>query len=182
MWRRDKFFAKNKRLAYEPLAKRHALMLFSEISDPLLYRFIAGNAPRSVVELATRYARLGNGPLRSDLTWHNWAMLDGPNAIGTLHAVVSENLRALVSCLVCRRHWDHGYATEGVRWMLNQLAVDGVERAEAYIDTRNAAAITVVTRLGFRLRTIVRQAELSDAPMSEECVYELEFPTMRRGS
>lgn len=60
-------------------------------------------------------------------------------------------------------HWRQSYATEGLRWMIEHLrATYDITLAQADIDTRNAASIALIERLGFTLRETVPTPEGHD--------------------
>lgn len=100
-------------------------------------------------------------------------MFDGGQAIGTLQASILSDHRVMIAYLVLPRHWRRGYAVEGVRWMLRETSErDGVELAEAFIDTRNKASLALVQRLGFTLRTTIYNADTFKGSSRDEHVYE----------
>ncbi len=161
------------RLCFEPLAERHAQLLFNELGDARLYRYIPGEPPHSLPALASEYARLAAGAPDTGESWRNWVMFDGDQVIGTLQASIFSDHRVVIAYLVLPRHWRQGYAAEGVRWMLLETGEhDGVELAEAFIDTRNKASLALVQRLGFTLRTTIYNAATFKGSSSDEHVYE----------
>lgn len=162
------------RLRFEPLAERHASMLFDELRDDRLYTYIPEDPPISVTALAARYARLAAGSPQPDEIWRNWVMFDrGARPIGTLQASIFADHRAMIAYMVLPRYWQQGYGAEGVRWMLGEVIErDGAETAEAFIDTRNRASIALVQCLGFNLRTTIHNADSFKGSSSDEYVYE----------
>lgn len=161
------------RLRFEPLAEHHAAALFDELGDARLYTYIPEDPPVSPAALAARYARLAAGSPDPVEIWRNWVMFDGARPIGTLQASVFADHRAMIAYMVLPRHWRQGYAAEGVRWMLDEVVErDRAETAEAFIDTRNRASLALVQRLGFTLRTTIRNADTFKGSSSDEHVYE----------
>jgi RimJ/RimL family protein N-acetyltransferase len=143
------------RLRIEPLAPTHANLLFEPLRDPRLYEFIPDDPPASLDALARRFEHLASGG-RGDETWRNWIMFSQGDPVGTLQATIyPADRRALIAYVVFAFAWRRGFATEGVAWMLDQLRGEDVLVAEALIDTRNAASIGVVEKLGFRRVEIV---------------------------
>lgn len=127
------------------------------------------------MELAARFDRLAAGSPQPDEVWRNWVMFTAFDsvAVGTLQASVFADRRAMIAYMVLPPYWRQGYGAEGVRWMLHQLAdQDHVALAEAFIDTRNAASISLVKRLGFRHRATIVNADTFKGSSSDEHVYD----------
>ncbi len=148
--------AETPRLRVEQLAPAHAAELFPRLLAPELYTYIDEDPPASVEALQRRYTHLATGG-RGDEVWRNWVAFvrDTGEPAGTLQATIFPDRRALIAYSVLPRLWRRGIGREAVAWLLGELARDGVVRAEALIDTRNAASIALVERVGFqRVETI----------------------------
>ena len=154
------------RLALEPLRAGHAARLFPLLADPRLYVYVDDEARASVALLAARFAELARGaPAGSNetwLTWVIWRRADGA-AIGTLQATLEPGGRAWIGYLLTPSAWGQGYATEGCKWLLAELAQrHGVLEILASVDARNARSIALLERLGFA-RVATCAAELHGA-------------------
>ena len=159
----------------EALEPRHAAVLFEDLQAIELYTFIPDEPPESEQALRERYARLAAGG-RDGVLWMNWVMSDAGRAVGTLQATVYADHRALIAYLVLPRCWRRGYGAAGVTWMLESLRDEyGVRRAEALIDTRNAASIGLVEALGFRREETIVGAAVLKGGASDEYRYAREI-------
>jgi len=167
----------SKRLVLEPLVASHAQTLYTSLLDDRLYRYIPLDPPASEQTLRERYHRLeaGQSPDGSEI-WLNWAMR--PSATreyaGTLQATVHPNQTAYVAYIVFPPYQGRGYATEGLRRVMDFLLQEHETRTLiAEIDTRNTASIAVVERLGFRRVKTVKDAAYFKGSASDE--YRCEF-------
>jgi len=167
---------KTERLTLEPLQKRHAALLFETLSDIAIYSFIPQVPPKSVEELAERYARLavGRSADGKDI-WLNFALrhVDDGIYLGTVQATVTGK-RAFVAYELGPRHWGNGYATEAVRALVGHLfSVYGVEVIHAETDTRNNRSAALLKRLGFVCIEKKENADHFKGSPSHEYVYKL---------
>jgi len=92
----------------------------------------------------------------------NWAMRPSGTReyAGTLQATVHANQTAYVAYIVFPPYQGRGYATEGLGRVMDYLVTEHSTRTiTAEIDTRNAASIAVVERLGFRRVKTVKDAD-----------------------
>jgi ribosomal-protein-alanine N-acetyltransferase len=160
---------RTERLVLEELAAPHAAELFAPLQSAELYTYIPDEPPASIAALAARYERMRVGAPPGE-TWRNWVMRAAADRVpvGTLQATI-DDLRTLIAYVVLPAHWRRGYAREGVAWMLETLRrTHGVTRAEALIDTRNAASIALVESLGFaRVETIANAGVVHGRPSDE---------------
>lgn len=166
------------RLRLEPLTVAHAPALVSPLGEERLYRFIPQEPPVSVDALAARYGRLSarRSPDGRE-AWLNWALRrrDAPtNYVGLMEASVSLDRTAYVAYSVFVPHQRRGYAAEGLGRVLTHLFGDyRVVLVAADADTRNAASIGLLERLGFaRVGTTVG-ADVFKGASSDEHRYEL---------
>ncbi len=148
--------AETSRLRVEPRVPAHAAELFPHLLAPELYTYIDEDPPASVEALQRRYMRLATGGARRrGLAKLGGVVRDTGEPAGTLQATISADRRALVAYSVLPRLWRRGIGREAVAWLLGEIARAGVVRAEALIDTRNAASIALIERVGFqRVETI----------------------------
>ncbi len=173
------------RLVCEPLATKHARLLFGELRNARLYRFIPQDPPASLDALETRYTRLASHPHSPDGSelWLNWAMRERSRCayVGTLEASVTPGHQAEIAYMVFEPSQRLGYAGEGVDVMINYLferhAIDVVI---AEIDTRNAASIALVLSLGFDRVAKTTGADYFKGSPSDEYRFELRRDAARR--
>jgi ribosomal-protein-alanine N-acetyltransferase len=80
--------------------------------------------------------------------------------------------RALVAYFVLPAHRKMGVATEAIRASLSEVVTSfRLARVDAEIDTRNAASIAVVERLGFVRTRLVPHADEFKGAISDEYHY-----------
>ena len=141
------------RLVLEPLQQRHAALLFSLVADPEMYRFIPQQPPSELAALAARYQRLQHrAPPVGDEVWLNWAIRLKSSAayVGLLQATLCQReTKAHIAYEIGTLHQRQGYATEACRRMLTVLFEYPIDRVVAEVDSRNAASIALLRRLGF---------------------------------
>ena len=151
------------RLLLEPLNAWHGESLYPGLKEPMLYVYIPKEPPLSTSELSRRYEKLEQqrSPDGAQL-WLNWAARrkDG-GYVGVVEATVERDGAAVVGYTVFMASQGQGYGVEAVGGMLTHLAEIGVQSVTAFIDTRNAASIKLVERLGFgRVTTHVMREKL----------------------
>ena len=151
--------------------------MLAVLADPRMYTYLPGDPPSDERSLGERYARLEmrfspDGTQR----WLNWVVLTGAGAVGRVEASVDlATQRAGVAYLFHPDAWGQGYASEALEAMLGHLRLLGVRQAQATIDTRNAASLKLVRRLGFTYHHTVYGADEFKGLVSDEAVYLLAF-------
>jgi ribosomal-protein-alanine N-acetyltransferase len=107
--------------------------------------------------------------------WLNWVI--GSVAMQELLGYVQFTVklgeqRALVAYFVLPAHRKMGVATEAIRASLSEVVTSfRLARVDAEIDTRNAASIAVVERLGFVRTRLVPHADEFKGAISDEYHY-----------
>jgi RimJ/RimL family protein N-acetyltransferase len=75
---------------------------------------------------------------------------------------------------IAPEHQGHGYATEAVRLLLTYLfAARGKHRITAYCDSRNAASVALLERLGMRREGHLRESTWAKGEWTDDLVYAL---------
>ncbi|MBA2712082.1 MAG: GNAT family N-acetyltransferase [Rubrobacteraceae bacterium] len=173
------------RLLLEPLRPDHASMLYEQLQDERLHRFIPQDPPASPQALEDRYGfLLSRRSPDGREAWLNWAVrvrISGDYA-GTIEATVHENLEATIAYTVFVPYQRQGFAAEACGRLLGHLFDDyqgGVAAAE--IDTRNVASIALVESLGFRRVAFQKDADYFKGSSSDEYRYELGESVWREG-
>jgi [ribosomal protein S5]-alanine N-acetyltransferase len=179
---REETTLETERLLLEPLMPEHAALLFEDLADERLYRFIPTDTPESAEALERRYRKLSSrrSPDGSEV-WLNFAMrlreegtLPKASYVGMLEATVFPNRSAHIAYTVFVPFWRRGYAREGCARMLRHLLEDyGVRVVVAEMDTRNAASVSLAEALGFERVGTTLGADHFKGSVSDEHRYEL---------
>jgi RimJ/RimL family protein N-acetyltransferase len=167
------------RLVLEPLVAAHAEALFPALQAPELYQFIPQDSPRSLGDLAARYAILAtrHSPDGTEV-WLNWVLRqrDAGVYVGTVEVTVYADATeepAYLAYQVFPPFWHQGYAREACAHVLTHLVTTyGVRRVVTEIDTRNAASIHLVETLGFVRIAVKPNAAFFKGADSDEYRYE----------
>ena len=140
------------RLSLEPLNAWHGEPLFvAGLKDPQLYVYMAQEPPLAVADLSRRFEKLESrrSPDGGEL-WLNWAVrLTSGGYAGLVEVTVHADRSASIAYFVFPAYQRQGIAGEAVAAVLGHLKAAGVGEARATVDTRNAASIGVLERLGF---------------------------------
>ena len=159
----DHVAGETERLTLEPLVAAHAAALYPLMADPRLYAFVPGDLPASEEALRAHYTRL-ESRLSPDggEQWLNWALRRRAHGVyvGRVEATVQADGDAWVAYMIGAAYWGQGFATEAVRRLVEGLFADShIRRLRATVDTRNAASMRVLDRLGFTRSAQPRPAE-----------------------
>lgn len=167
------------RLQLEPLTSSHASLIYEQLQDERLYKFIPQNSPRSLQALETRYLTLSSrlSPNGQEV-WLNWVMrLCDIVYIGLLEATVYTNHTAELAYMIFPPFWQKGYAKEGCERVLEHLFKDyGVNQVTVNIDTRNIASIRLVEALGFEYVSTQADVDFFKGSTSHEYQYKRVSP------
>jgi ribosomal-protein-alanine N-acetyltransferase len=149
---------RTERLVIEPLAHEHADGLLAALDDPRVGEHIGGPDVTTIERLHHRIDRLAEGPPADwpEDRWLNWVArrADDGLIVGRLEATTYPDGWAEVAYVFGPSTWGQGYATEGVRWMIERLRAEyGVADVWAAIHPDNTASVRLVERLGFEPRT-----------------------------
>ncbi len=143
-------------LATARLVLRHfrpadAVALQRYRSDPGVARHQSWTAPISTDAATTLVERFATGdPTRPG--WFQYAVELGGILIGDLGVLLHDNLRqADLGFTIAPEHQGHGYATEAVTAVLDDLFARGVHRVCAECDARNRRSMRLLQRVGFRI-------------------------------
>ncbi len=171
------------RLVGEPLTAAHAVLLFPELRNPALYRFIPQDPPPSIDTLTSRFERLASQPHSpdGDELWLNWVLRERASDAyaGMLEATVIPGQSATIAYFVFVPYQRQGYAHEGVGALVKHLfTVHQVDVVVAEIDTRNRASIALVKTLGFTCAARTDNADYFNGAPSDE--YRFELPRQAR--
>jgi RimJ/RimL family protein N-acetyltransferase len=163
------------RLVMEPITASHAPEMALLLADPQLFEFLPSDPP-SVNELAKLYGywEARRSPDGSEL-WLNWAgrRTDTNDVVGHFQAGVESDGSASIAYTVGLRHQRRGFATEAMSAVCDLLdQFLRVHTIRAWIDTRNAASINLVQRIGLRKNQYIENADNFKGSPSHEYVFE----------
>jgi len=139
------------RLTLEPQVAAHAEAMFDVLSDPAIYEY-EHEPPQSVECLRERF-RILEWRRSPDGTqqWLNWVVCAKGRPIGYVQATVFRDGRAAIAYVFASEHWGHGYASEAVAAMLDELRDHyGVTLAVAVYKAANFRSRKLLTRAGFK--------------------------------
>jgi ribosomal-protein-alanine N-acetyltransferase len=165
------------RLMLEPLLAHHASLIYNELLNPRLYKYIPDTPPNSLQELEKKYARLESrkSPDEQEL-WLNWvaSLRNQQKYVGTFQATIYANQTAEIAYIVFAQFWRRGYGGEASQRLLRHLFVDyKVRTISANMDTRNLASIRLVESLGFQRVSLIQNADYFKGCRSDEYRYEI---------
>jgi [ribosomal protein S5]-alanine N-acetyltransferase len=163
------------RLVLEPLSIVHAEPLFCALSDESIYAFLPSAPPGSLAEYRSRIIKLSSraSPDGSEI-WLNWALkfMASNTYVGTWQATVKSEGAADIAYLLNPQFWKLGLAYEAGKSILQFLRDEfAVRKVAAYIDTRNAASVRLVERLGLSCHSVIRDADEFKGVVSDEFFY-----------
>ena len=167
------------RLIMKPVHRDLASQVWPILQDENLYTFIPQDPP-SLEALEKRYLFLEN-TLSPDKTeyWLNWVLFnqDKQEVIGTLQAGVHiENKQATIAYMIGIHAQNKGYATEAVQALIHYLKDQyQITQVKAWIDTRNAASIRLVEKVGMQQVEFIEKADHFKGSDSDEYVYQLDI-------
>jgi RimJ/RimL family protein N-acetyltransferase len=140
------------RLVLEPLSHAHAEGLHAALSPTEVARYLTAPDVTTVAALHDRIDHLAQGPADPDERWLNVVMrraADG-KIIGRLEASIAGGGWAELAYLVGPAYQHHGYAREGVQWLIDHLASEGITELWVAIHAANARSIALVEALGWQ--------------------------------
>ena len=160
-----------------PLRAHDASLVFDDLRDPTLYRYIVQSPPKTLADTTSLFTRWAGGSTDPDAIWLNWIGYDPrvTGAVGLYQATIlpAQHL-ALIGYIIFRRFQGRGYAREGVRAMVQHMADrDDIGTMRAEISEANTASIAVVTALHFKLRDRNEGEGRDGERACDDLVYEL---------
>jgi RimJ/RimL family protein N-acetyltransferase len=166
------------RLRLEPLRMAHASEMFEFLSDPRLYRFIPRDPPPTLASLVERFQRLETRTSAAgDEIWLNWVVRSktDESCLGRVEVTIRQDASAYLAYEIAVASWSQGFATEACRRIIDVLfEAHGVRRIVAEVDTRNAASIRLLERLGFKRGALLEHADFFKGAQSDEWTYTLD--------
>jgi len=142
------------RLVLRPLREDDADALHPMYADAEANTYGSHPATTTLEESRERVAKAV-----ASADWRAWAVtLKGDDtAIGTVASYEKRQGKVTeIGYVLKRSHWGHGYVTEAVAGLIDQLFAEGQRRVFADTDPDNAPSIAVLKRLGFTLEATLR--------------------------
>lgn len=120
-------------------------------SDPGVARYQSWTAPVPSAEAARLVDEFATGDAAAP-GWFQYAIdLDG-TLIGDIGVLLHDNrVQAEIGFTIAADHQGHGYATEAVLAVLDDLFARGLRRVSAECDARNRRSVRLLQRVGFRI-------------------------------
>lgn len=177
----DEKLIKTERLILLPLKANHAEKMFPGLSDVSSYDFTPDSPYQDVAALDERYRRLESrrSPDGQE-AWLNWVISSAATRefLGYVQFTVKPvEQRALVAYFVFAAHRRLGIASEAIRASMAEVVASfRVARVDAEIDTRNAASIALIEKLGFLRTRLVPHADEFKGAVSDEYHYSYTAP------
>lgn len=155
------------RLQIEILAGEHASELVAALDHADVGAFIGGPDVTTVEAQLERIAFLARGPADPlHERWLNFVVrrADDRRVLGRLEATVYGDW-AEIAYVFDPRVWGQGYASEGLRWLIDHLSSgEGVSEVWAAIHADNIRSIRLVGRVGFVVQPQPRRVPESYDP------------------
>ncbi|HET9991180.1 MAG TPA: GNAT family N-acetyltransferase [Kofleriaceae bacterium] len=154
------------RLVLELLAHEHAEGLHAALAPAEVARYLTSPDVTTVAALHDRIDHLLQGPADPDERWLNVVMRRAADGaiIGRLEASVHRAGHtggwAELAYLVGPAYQHHGYAREGVQWLIDHLAAEGITELWVAIHAANARSIALVEALGWEPAPVPPQRPL----------------------
>ncbi len=167
------------RLRLEPVCEGHAPEMFPVLADPALYTCLAAKPPKSVEELAERYARQAQGGSPDGKQrWLNWILRsvnDGDACAGFVQATLHTETTGDLGYILGTAFWGRGLALEACEAAITALlALPGLTTLFATVDRRNVRSLALLARLGFQ--RVERDTYPHGVADESDDVYRLERP------
>jgi RimJ/RimL family protein N-acetyltransferase len=109
--------------------------------------------------------------------WFQWAIerVDHPGIVGDIGVDLNrDGMQAVIGYTVAQAFQGRGYATEIIARLVEHLLVErGLHRLTAECDTRNAASVRLLERLGFRREGHMRSSTWINGEWCDDYVYAL---------
>jgi RimJ/RimL family protein N-acetyltransferase len=145
-------------------------------SDPEVARYQSWDAPFPLLRAETAVANfMASDPDKPG--WFQYAMerISDRRLIGDVAVHLHDNLmQAEIGFTLARQYQKQGYATEGVRAVLDRLfRVQGLHKVAGECDARNAPSAALLERLGFTREGRLREQTFIKGEWTHDLIYGL---------
>lgn len=160
------------RLVLEPIARRHASLLFSSLRESAIYEWISTSPPTSISILEKHWSGLSRqGRNIEGMFLGQWAVRRRSDDIFVAKLDVDidrDNTASNIGYIVFPAFWRCGLATEAVICLSDHLARIGIRNQRALVTEGNIASSRVLEKAGFIYkRTIVGNDILRGLPVND---------------
>jgi ribosomal-protein-alanine N-acetyltransferase len=164
------------RLLLRPLAQDDAASLLRIHADPRVMRYSSipcwagAQQAHELIAASHKWASAGRA------LCFGIALKDAVGVIGTctLFGIERGSRRAEVGFALGLDAWGRGYMTEALKAVLAYGFRElDLNRVEAEVDPRNAAAVTLLDRLGFLREGLLRERRITEGEKSDAALYGL---------
>jgi len=169
------------RLHLEKVTEDHALLLYSHLSNPILYEYLEDEIP-SLLELKQKFkfAALEKSPDNDTMIWLKWAAILTPHQfVGVVEIGIFEDAYAEIGFMTFADFQKRGYAPAycSRAIALAQERFD-LSALHASVNEQNYGSRKVLEKLGFELYSVNQNAEFVKGKLSHELIYRLTFSNL----
>lgn len=165
-------------LHLEKVTEDHAQMLYSHLSNPILYEYLEDEIP-TLLELKQKFkfAALEKSPDNDTMTWLKWvAILPQNQFVGVVEIGIFDDAYAEIGFMTFADFQNRGYAST---YCESAIALArrrfNLTALHASVNEQNYASRKVVENLGFELYNVNKNAEFVKGKLSDELIYRLTF-------
>lgn len=159
----------------EPIAERHAELLFKALQSEDLYAYIPQSPPKSISDLRKKYKKWSQRKSDSgDEIWLNYAIFDSSinQYVGTVQATIQLAGYSYIAYEVFPEFQRRKIATDAVLLLMNFMRTNfSTSLITAHLDSRNIKSYKFLESLGFERNGFIKDADYFDGCTSDEYVY-----------
>jgi RimJ/RimL family protein N-acetyltransferase len=167
---------RSERLRLRRFDPRDAEFLAAYRSEPEVARFQSWGESFSIEAARSLITAFADGDADGP-GWFQWAIerVDHPGIVGDVAVDLQRDGRqAVIGYTIAQAFQGRGYATEIIARAVDHLLVDrGLHRVTAECDTRNAASVRLLERLGFRREGHLRSSTWINGEWCDDYIYAL---------
>jgi [ribosomal protein S5]-alanine N-acetyltransferase len=165
-------------LCLEKVTEYHADLLYSRLSDPILYEYLEDEIPTlSELKQKFKFAALEKSPDNDTMTWLKWvAIAPKHQFVGVVEIGIFDDAYAEIGFMTFADSQKRGYAPS----YCSQAIALARERfnfpiLHASVNKQNLASRQVLEKLGFELYKVNKNAELVKGKLSDELIYRIQW-------
>ncbi|KAF3889647.1 MULTISPECIES: GNAT family N-acetyltransferase [Nostocales] len=165
-------------LDLEKVTEDHAEMLYSHLSDPILYEYLEDEIPTlSDLKHKFKFAALEKSPDNDTMTWLKWAaVLPQRQFVGVVEIGIFDDAYAEIGLMTFANFQKRGYAPAYCSKAI-ALARERFDFPALYasVNEQNYGCRKVLENLDFELYSVNKTAEFVKGKFSDELIYRLTF-------
>lgn len=170
------------RLHLEKVTEDHAELLYSHLSNPLLYEYLEDEIPTlREIKHQLKFAALEKSPDNDTMIWLKWvAILPPQQFVGVVEIGIFDDGYAEIGFMTFANFQKQGYAPVYCSQAIAQAQKRfNLTALYASVNEQNYASRKVLEKLGFELYKIHQNAEFVKNKLSDELIYRLNFSHCR---